>query len=147
MAQTPSGLTGREIAQGVCNHLRDQLGFACLVEFVLPATGLRVDVAALGRKGEFWIVECKSSVRDLISDHKWPNYTEYCDQFYFAVGMDFPTHLLPDESGLITTDGFDAEIRAASVRLGLAPARRKALTIQFGRIAAARLSRKGSSGA
>jgi len=141
MAKTSSGLTGNQITHGVCNHLRKQLGFACLEEFVLPGTGLRVDVAAVGRKGEFWIIECKSSVRDLLSDTKWQNYTAYCDQFYFAVGTDFPTRLLPDETGLIRTDGFDATIHSGSVRLGLSPARRKMLTIQFARSAAARLNR------
>ncbi len=102
---------------------------------------MRVDIAAIGRKGEFWIIECKSSVQDLISDNKWQNYTAYCDEFYFAVGMDFPTRLLPDETGLITTDGFDAEIHSGSIRLGLSPARRRKLTVQFARIAAIRLKK------
>ena len=45
-------------------------GLACIEEFV-PARGLRVDVMALGQKGELRVVECKSSRADFTSDSKW----------------------------------------------------------------------------
>ena len=50
---------GQRLARGVSRHMR-ALGFASLEEFV-PTRGLRVDVLALGPKGELWVIECKSS--------------------------------------------------------------------------------------
>ena len=66
----PEALTpGQRLARGTCRHLAS-LGFATIEEFV-PAPGLRVDVMALGPKGEIWVVECKSSRADFATDHKW----------------------------------------------------------------------------
>ena len=101
---------GHVLARGVCRHLA-AMDFACLTEFV-PARGLRVDVMALGPKGELWVVECKSSRADFTSDRKWQGYLDWCDRFFWAVDADFPTDLLPDGSGLILADGFDAQIVA-----------------------------------
>ena len=94
--------TGMELASGTSSHLQN-LGFATLEEFVLPTHDLRVDVIALGRKGELWIVECKSSVRDFTSDSKWHRYIAYCDRFFFSVGHEFPTSILPDGTGMQET--------------------------------------------
>ncbi|MGH6904593.1 MAG: MmcB family DNA repair protein, partial [Geminicoccaceae bacterium] len=72
-------------------------------------------------------------------DRKWYRYLDYCDRFYFAVASDFPRHLLPADAGLIVADRFGGEIvRGAPIR-ALAPARRKAMLIRFGRAAASRL--------
>ena len=132
------GLTpGQRLARGVARHLRGH-GFVTVEELV-PAQGLRVDVMALGPKGEIWVVECKSGRADYAADQKWHLYLEWCDRFFWAVDADFPTDLLPEGSGLILADGYDAEI----VRMGpitpVAPARRKMLVQGFARHAALRL--------
>jgi hypothetical protein len=96
---------------------------------------------ALGPRGEFWLVECKSSRNDFQTDRKWAGYLEWCDQYFWAVNADFPTDLLPTESGLIIADGFDAEIIRERALKPLAGARRKALMLRFAMAAARRLQR------
>ena len=128
---------GQLLARGVCRHLR-QLDFLTLTEFV-PTGGLRVDVMALGPKGEIWVVECKSSRADFLADGKWRGYLPWCDRFFWAVGPDFPQALLPDETGVILADAHDAEILRPAPEHRLAAARRRALTVKFARDAAARL--------
>lgn len=127
------------IARGVCRHLR-ALGFAPVTEFV-PARGLRVDVIALGPKGEIWIVECKSSRADFTSDRKWSGYLEWSDRFFFAVDPDFPVEILPDGAGVILADAYDAEIARLPEATPLVGARRTALIRSFARAAATRLAR------
>jgi hypothetical protein len=131
-------LPGQRLARGVARHLRG-LDVATLFEFV-PSPGLRVDVIGLGSKGEIWIVECKSSRVDFVSDLKWGGYVEWCDRFFWAVDADFPTELLPDDAGLILADPYDAEIQRWPEAVPLAGARRRALTQRFARAAALRLS-------
>lgn len=128
---------GQMIARGVCRHLRE-LGFACVEELV-PTPGLRVDVMALGPRGDVWIVECKSSRADFTSDRKWTGYLDWCDRFFWAVGAEFPLDLLPEGTGLILADGYGAEIVRDSPEARLAGARRKAVTQKFARHAALRL--------
>lgn len=125
------------MARGVSRHLR-RLGFAVLEEFV-PARGLRVDVMALGPKGELWIVECKSSRADFQSDSKWQGYLGWCDRYFWAVDLAFPTDLLPDETGLIIADDYDGEVVRMAPEDKLAATRRKKLTQKFGMDAARRL--------
>ena len=86
-----------------------RLNFASLEEFV-PTRGLRVDLMAIGPKSEIWIIECKSGRADFMADKKWQGYLDYCDSFFWAVDMRFPTNILPDKGGLIVADAFDAEI-------------------------------------
>ncbi|MCW3783710.1 MmcB family DNA repair protein [Defluviimonas salinarum] len=128
---------GQLLARGVCRHLLHH-GFATVEELV-PAPGLRVDVMALGPKGEIWIVECKSSRTDFTSDRKWRNYLEWGDRFFWAVDADFPTELLPDGTGLILADAYDAEILRIGPEAPLAGARRKVMVQKFARHAALRL--------
>jgi len=130
-------MPGQLLARGVCRHLR-QYNFLTLEEFV-PAGGLRVDVMALGPKGEIWVVECKSSRIDFINDNKWQGYLEWCDRFFWAVDANFPTDLLPAETGLILADAYDAEILRLGPDTPLPAARRKKLTLKFARNAAERL--------
>ena len=59
---------GQKLARGAARHL-NSLGYASIEEFV-PSRGLRVDIMALGPKGELWIVECKSSREDFTGDDK-----------------------------------------------------------------------------
>jgi len=134
---SPPLAPGQLLARGVCRHLRD-LGLVCVEELV-PTPGLRVDVMALGPKGEIWIVECKSSRADFTSDRKWQGYLDWCDRFFWAVDADFPTDLLPQATGLILADAYGAELVREAPETRLAPARRKAVIQKFARHAALRL--------
>lgn len=127
---------GQLLARGVCRHL---LGHDFVtVEELVPARGLRVDVMALGPKGEVWIVECKSSRADYQADSKWQGYLDWCDRYFWAVDEDFPTELLPDDTGLIIADAYDAEIIRMGPEAKLAGARRKVMVAKFARHAALR---------
>lgn len=128
---------GQKLARGVSRHLNSH-GFVSVEEFV-PARGLRVDVLGLGPKGEIWVVECKSSRADFQSDSKWQGYLEWCDRFFWAVDTEFPTDLLPLDSGLIIADAYDAEIIRMSPETKLAAARRKVMIQKFATHAARRL--------
>ena len=113
------------------------LGFAPLAEVPLP-NGRRADLMGLGPKGEIVIVEVKSSLEDYRTDRKWAEYQPYCDSFYFAVGPEFPLAALPEGPGLMVADGFGGAVITPAPLVVLAPARRKALTLAFGRLAALR---------
>lgn len=128
---------GQKLARGVSRHLRSH-GFVSIEEFV-PSRGLRVDVMGLGPKGEVWVVECKSSRADFQTDSKWQGYIDWCDRYFWAVDMDFPTDLLPTDTGLIIADSYDAEIIRMAPEDKLAPARRKVLIQKFATHAARRL--------
>ncbi len=130
-------MPGQLLARGVCRHLLGH-GFVCIEEFV-PSRGLRIDVFALGPKGEFWVIECKSSRADFQGDHKWQGYLEWGDRYFWAVDEAFPEDLLAPENGLIIADSYDAEIIRMAPETRLAPARRKALLQRFARHAARRL--------
>ncbi len=127
---------GQLLARGVCRHL---LGHDFVtVEELTPAPGLRVDVMALGPKGEIWVVECKSSRADFQTDAKWQGYLDWCDRYFWAVDSSFPADLLPEETGLILADAYDAEIVRMGPETKLPGARRKMLTQKFARHAALR---------
>ncbi|WP_085878769.1 MmcB family DNA repair protein [Roseisalinus antarcticus] len=136
---------GQVLARGVCRHLLS-LDFVSVEELV-PERGLRVDVMALGRKGEIWVVECKSSRADFQADQKWQGYLPYCDRFFWAVDESFPVELLPEGTGLILADGYDAEIVRMAPEEKLAPARRKAMVAKFARHAALRAQQVRDPGA
>ncbi|MBF9060674.1 MmcB family DNA repair protein [Rhodobacterales bacterium HKCCSP123] len=128
---------GQLLARGVCRHLRAH-DFVTLEEFT-PERGKRLDVMALGPKGELWVIECKSSRADFTSDAKWAGYLEWGDRYFWAVDEAFPTDLLPEGTGLIIADAYDAEILRMGPETKLPPARRKAVTQRFARHAALRL--------
>ena len=135
----------QRLCRGVCRALLD-LGYAPLCEFRL-ACGRRADVFALSDCGEAVIVEIKSSVEDFRTDQKWPEYAPYCDRFYFAVDCDFPKERLPEACGMMVCDGFGGAILRECAASPLNAARRKAVTLSFARLAAARLMRAGEAGA
>lgn len=128
---------GQKLARGVCRHLLSH-GFVAVEEFV-PMRGLRVDVMGLGPKGELWVIECKSSRADFQSDAKWQGYLEWCDRYFWAVDMDFPVDLLPEDSGLIIADAYGGEMIRMGPETRLAAPRRKVLTHKFAVHAARRL--------
>jgi hypothetical protein len=124
------------VTRGAARLLAD-LGYAPLAEVTLP-NGRRADLMALGPKGEIVIFEVKSGIEDYRVDRKWHEYLPYCDRFAFAVAPEFPREILPDEPGLVVCDGFGGAVLREAPVTPLAPARRKALTIAFGRLAAMR---------
>jgi hypothetical protein len=130
-------LPGQLLARGVARHLASH-GIVSIEEFV-PQRGLRVDVMGLGQKGEIWVIECKSSRADFLTDSKWQGYLEWCDRYFWAVDCGFPTDLLPQDTGLIIADAYDAEIIRMAPEDKLAPARRKKLIQKFATHAARRL--------
>ncbi|GAB1364399.1 MmcB family DNA repair protein [Rhodobacter sp.] len=130
-------MPGQRLARGVARGLRD-LDFACVEELAL-ASGLRVDLMALGPRGELWIIECKSCRADYRADRKWQGYLGYCDRFFWAVDADFPLDLLPGGTGLIMADAWGAEVLRMGPETPLPGARRKAVTQRFARHAALRL--------
>ena len=130
--------TGQLLARGMARHLAG-LGFVSLEEFP-PIKGLRVDLLALGRKSEIWIIECKSSREDFMSDEKWQNYLPWCDQYFWAVPTDFPVDILPEQTGVFWADGYDAALIRDAPISTLSPARRKSIIHRFARRAARRLT-------
>jgi hypothetical protein len=65
-----------------------------LQEFT-PERGKRLDVMALGPKGELWVIECKSSRADFSSDAKWEGYLEWGDRYFWAVDEGFRPNFCP----------------------------------------------------
>lgn len=114
------------------------LDHAVLPEFV-PSRGLRVDLISMGPRGELWIVECKSCRADFMGDRKWQGYVEWCDRYFWAVDCDFPTDLLPPDTGLIRADAYGAEIERMAPERRLAGARRTRVMRDFARVSALRL--------
>ena len=136
-------LAAQDVARGVTRlFCRQDLYAIC--EVPLP-NGRRADMMAICGKGMLTIVEIKVSRADLLGDHKWPDYLDYCDRFYWAVPAGFGLEpfaeeaFQPDCCGLIVADRYDAAvIREAPLRK-LAGGRRKAETLRFARRAARRL--------
>ena len=124
------------VTRGAARLLVD-LGYAPLAEVTLP-NGRRADLMALSPKGELAIIEVKSGIEDYRVDRKWHEYLPFCDRFAFAVAPEFPQHILLEEPGLIVCDGFGGAVLREAPATPLAPARRKALTIAFARLAAMR---------
>jgi hypothetical protein len=131
--------TATLLARGVSRALA-QLGYASLAEFPL-ANGRRADILGLGKAGHLLIVEVKSSVGDFRADRKWASYRDFADRLYFAVPNHFPQGLIPEECGLMVADPFGAALLRDGRTTLLNPSRRRALTLRFARIAAARLYR------
>ena len=125
------------VQRGVCRLLR-QHGFATVTEFTL-ATGRRADVFGINNAGLVWIVEIKSSLEDFRVDRKWPEYRDFCDRFSFAIPVTMDPDIIPVEAGLVLADQYGAEIIRSTQDHPLHSSRRKAVTLQFGRVAAQRL--------
>ena len=128
--------TTSAVTRGAARLLLD-LGYAPLLEVGLP-NGRRADLMALSPKGRIAICEVKSSLEDYRTDRKWGEYLPFCDLFFFAVAPEFPREILPEGPGLIVADGFGGAVIVEAPETPLAPARRKALTLAFARLAAMR---------
>jgi hypothetical protein len=125
------------IFRGVARLLQAH-DFAVVGEVGL-ANGRRADVAAVGARGEIWIVEIKSCLEDFRADQKWPEYRAFCDRLLFAVAPTFPCDVLPIDAGLIVADRYGGEIMRAAPEHRLPGARRKAVMLRILRTAAFRL--------
>lgn len=137
-SETP--LPGRSVAHVTRGTMRLLAGLdrPGVSEFALRS-GRRADILAIGADGEIWIIETKSCREDFRVDRKWPFYRDYCDRLFFAVDSAFPQEVLPEDAGLILADGYGAAILRPAPEHRLAGARRKALTLQFARLAARRI--------
>jgi hypothetical protein len=133
----PRDQAARVLARGLMRHLY-QCGMTAIPEVILP-NGRRADLVALGRKGEIWIIEIKSSIEDFRTDTKWREYRAFCDRFFFASHLDVPQDIFPEEAGFFLCDAFGADIIRDTGPRALAPATRKALTIYLARVASLRL--------
>jgi hypothetical protein len=101
----------------------------------------RVDVCALLPDGAFAVLEVKSCARDYLADTKWPEYREFCDQFFFVVDLDFPRDLLPADAGLIVAEDAGSAVLVCNAPVHPLPgARRRALLLRYARVAGGRLA-------
>jgi hypothetical protein len=113
--------------------------WAPLAEMPIPC-GRRLDIMALTPEGCLFAIEVKSGPRDFLTDNKWHEYRDWCDRLYFAVDVDFPQELIPEEIGLIVSDGFDAVMVRDTEHKPLAGARRKSLMHRYAVLSAGRLA-------
>ncbi|GEO86544.1 MULTISPECIES: MmcB family DNA repair protein [Alphaproteobacteria] len=125
------------VRRGVQVLLKD-MRLAVLPELAL-ANGRRADLVGLSEKGEIWIIEIKSSIEDFRVDRKWPDYRAYCDRLFFATHPEVPLDIFPEDCGLLLSDGYGAHLLREAPEHKLAPATRKAVTLNFSRTAAQRL--------
>lgn len=107
--------------------------------------GRRADLMAIDARGQIVIVEIKVSRADLLGDGKWPDYLTHCDRYYWALPAGFDLSpldgaaFLPERTGIIVADRYDAEIVRPAHTTALPPATRKRCTLAFARRAARRL--------
>ena len=136
-------LCAADVCRGVTRMLlRHEL--TAIAEVPLDG-GRRADLMALDARGQVVIVEVKVSRADLLGDGKWQDYLAHCDRFYWAVPAGFDASpidgpaFLPERTGLIVADRYDAAIlREARTDPLPAPARKR-VTLAFARRAARRL--------
>lgn len=114
-------------------------GWAPVEQVPLP-DGRRADILALQPTGDFVILEVKSCARDYLSDAKWPDYRAWCDRLYFAVDLDFPQDLLPEDAGLVVAEDREAALLREAPEHRLAPARRRSLLHRYAMLAGGRLA-------
>ena len=130
--------TALAVARGT-TRLLHALGFSVGGELPLPS-GRRADLVGLGRDGEIWIVEIKSSIADFRADQKWTDYRLHCDRLFFATTLAVPCDIFPPDTGLIVADAFGAAITCEAPEHRLHAATRKCMLLAFARAAALRLS-------
>ena len=130
-------LTALTVARGTMRLLLSH-GFTCVSELPLPS-GRRADLVAIGRSGEIWIVEIKSSVADFRADQKWMDYRMHCDRLFFATTIEVPCEIFPKDTGLIVADGFGGEFVCEAPEHKLPAPTRKAMTLRVAQCAALRL--------
>ena len=136
-------LCAADVARGVTRLLLRH-DYAALAE-VPVAGGRRVDLMAVDARGRIIIVEIKVSRADLLGDAKWPEYLAHCDRYFWAVPAGFALDpfdtpaFLPERTGLIVADRYDAHIVREAVTDPLPAHVRKRCTLAFARRAGRRL--------
>ncbi|MGE4410035.1 MAG: MmcB family DNA repair protein [Sphingobium sp.] len=151
MSETDLSLIGESlpqgaaaVARGVCRLFQRHDIFT--VQEMPLRNNRRADLMGLAKNGDVVIVEIKCARGDLLGDAKWTDYLDYCDRFYWAVSPDIvcdelhQDRFLPDRSGLIVADAYDAEIVRPAALHPLAPSRRKVETLRIARQAMRRLT-------
>jgi len=129
--------TALTVARGTMRLLLSH-GLTCVSELPLPS-GRRADLVGVGRSGEIWIVEIKSSIADFRADQKWMDYRMHCDRLFFATTVDVPCEIFPPDTGLIVADGFGGEFVCEAPEHKLPAPTRKAMTLRIAQCAALRL--------
>lgn len=138
-----SPLCATDVARGTIRMLlRHDLVALCEV----PLDGnRRADLMAIDARGQIVIVEIKVSRADLLGDAKWPDYLACCDRYYWAVPAGFDLRpldgpaFLPERTGVIVADRYDAAILREAHTEPLSAATRKRATLAFARRAARRV--------
>jgi len=132
-----SPLCAADVARGVTRMLlRHDL--ITIPEVPLEG-GRRADLMALDARGQAVIVEIKVSRADMLGDGKWPDYLAHCDRFYWAVpaGFDWSplegAAFLPERTGIIVADRYDAAIVREAHSVPLPAHIRKKVTLNFAR--------------
>ena len=136
-------LVASDVCRGVTRlFLRHEL--IALAEVPLDG-GRRADLMAIDARGCLVIVEIKVSRADLLGDGKWQDYLPHCDRFFWAVPAGFDWSplegeaFLPERTGVIVADRYDAAILREARTEPLAAATRRKCTLAFARRAARRL--------
>jgi hypothetical protein len=129
--------TALTVARGTMRLLLSH-GFTCVSELPLPS-GRRADLVGLGRGGDIWIVEIKSSIADFRADQKWMDYRMHCDRLFFATTVEVPCEIFPQDTGLIVADGFGGEVVCDAPEHRLPAPTRKVMTLRIAQCAALRL--------
>ncbi len=120
-----------------------ELGLASLTEVTL-ANGRRADVMAVGPKGEIVILEVKSCLQDFATDQKMARIRALLRPLLFRRRLRFPEGAHSRRTPASWSATASAAPSCASARRSpLVAARRKAVTLSFARLAAARLMRAG----
>lgn len=138
-----SPLCAADVARGVTRLLlRHEL--VAMPEVPLDG-GRRVDLMALDLRGQITIIEIKVSRADLLGDNKWQEYLPHCDRFFWAVPAGFDhgpiagPAFLPERTGLIVADRYDAAVVREAKTEAMSTHGRKNCTLAFARRAARRL--------
>ncbi|WP_315762038.1 MmcB family DNA repair protein [Sphingomonas sp. Y38-1Y] len=137
-----SPMIAADVARGVCRLLvrHDVMAIA---EMPLEG-GRRADLMGLDAAGRLVIVEIKVSRADLLGDNKWTDYLGHCDRFYWAVPEGFDTRpldgpaFLPERTGVIVADRYDAAVLREPATHPLPAPTRKRCTLALARRAARR---------
>lgn len=138
-----SPLCAADVARGVTRMLlRHDL--VAMGEVPLDG-GRRADLMALDARGRIVIVEIKVARGDLLGDGKWLDYLDHCDRFFWAVPAGFDASpldregFLPDRTGVIVADRYDAAIVREAAIHAMTAAARKRCTLALARRAGRRL--------
>jgi len=129
--------TALTVARGTMRLLLSH-GFTCVTELPLPS-GRRADLVGIGRSGEIWIVEIKSSIADFRADQKWMDYRMHCDRLFFATTVEVPCDIFPKDTGLIVADGFGGDFVCEAPEHKLPALTRKVMMLRIAQCASLRL--------